>query len=145
MGWLARLKEWATRDPVSRFDDSFFGSLVLVESWWEATVVLNGRPVTFQIGGRYEPDLVLIANARAICGAFDRFQVSVTAFLTEEAKKDSWSPFTDEIRSLVIHDVALFWPNHPDEGIVFFQGCDPCHHWRCFLTGQTPVVLNFDN
>ena len=60
MGWLSRLKEWATRDAVGRVDDERLGPLILndgdAEGYWVARIKALGRPVCIQIGGRYEPD-----------------------------------------------------------------------------------------
>jgi hypothetical protein len=145
MGWLSRLKEWATRDPVERVDDEQLGQLVLNERGWEARVTFDGRPIGFEIGGRYEPDPVLVARAREIHASFDRFTARVAAFLETEAARDEWAPFADEIRALAIRDICLFWHTRPDDGMIFFDGPDECLCWRCDLIGQSPTGLGFDS
>jgi hypothetical protein len=149
MGWLSRLKEWATRDAVGRVDDERLGPLVLndggADGCWVARVTLQGRPVTFQTGGPYEPDPALIARARAILGSCDSFATCVAAFLAAEAGREKWSPFAAEIRSLAIQDICLFWPGRPDDGMIFFDGPDGDRSWRCDLVGETPTGLGFDS
>jgi hypothetical protein len=149
MGWLSRLKEWATRDPVGQVDDEQLGPLVLndggAEGCWVARPTAQGRPVCFQIGGRYEPDPALIARARDLLGSFDRFAADVAAFLAAEAARAPWSPFAAEIRALVIRDICLFWPQRPDDGMIFFDGPDECRCWRCDLIGGVPGGLGFDS
>jgi hypothetical protein len=149
MGWLARLKEWLTRNPVGQVDDEVLGPLVLndgdADGYWVARATAQGRPVLFLIGGRYEPDPALIARARDIFGSLDRFVADVTAFLAAEAEQKHWTPFADEIRALTIQDICLFWPSRPDEGMIFFAGTNPDLCWRCHLNGRTPVGLNFDS
>jgi hypothetical protein len=114
MGWLSRLREWATQNPVGRVDDPLLGPLVLNDSWWEAQVVVNGVPFCVQIGGRNEPDAELVARARHLVASFDQFAARVSTFLATEADQPEWFGFNDEIRALVIREVCLFWPNRPD-------------------------------
>jgi hypothetical protein len=149
MGWLSRLKEWATRNPVGQVDDEQLGPLVLNEAdadgRWVARVSARGREIRFEIGGRYEPDTGLIARARDIYGSFDCFAADVTAFLAAEAERPEWVPFADEIRALTIEVIGLPWPRRPDDGMIFFTGPDAYRCWRCDLIGRTPVGLNFDS
>jgi hypothetical protein len=149
MGWLSRLKEWATRDPVGRVDDEQLGPLVLndggADGCWVAHITVHGRSIRFEIGGRYEPDPALVARARAIHGSFDRFATDVAGFLAVEAAREEWAPFADEIRALAVGDICLFWPHRPDDGLIFFDGPDECRCWRCDLIGRVPVGLGFDS
>jgi hypothetical protein len=149
MGWLSRLKEWATRDALGRVDDEQLGPLILndggADGCWVARVTAQGRPVCFEIGGRYEPDAALIERARDILKSFDRFAGEVAAFLASEAAQQEWEPFAAEIRALAIRDIGLFWPERPDEGMIFFDGPDECRCWRCDLIGRVPMGLGFDS
>src|SRR5262249_7354365 len=101
MGWLSRLKDWASRDPVGRVDDEQLGPRALndggADGCWVARVTVQGRPIRFEIGGRYEPDPALVARAQAILGSFDRFAAEVAGFLAAEAARDEWAPSADEI------------------------------------------------
>jgi hypothetical protein len=148
MGWLLRLKEWATRNPVSRVDDEQLGPLILndggTDGCWVARVTAEGRPVDFEIGGRYEPDPALIGRARDILASFDQFAAEVAAFLVGEAARQEWEPFAAEIRALSIRHICLFWPHRREDGMIFFDGPDECRCWRCDLMGQVPVGLGFD-
>jgi hypothetical protein len=149
MGWLSRLKEWATRDAVGRVEDERLGALILndggAEGCWVARVTAQGRPVTIQIGGRYEPDPALIERARDIAVSIDRLVAEVAAFLACEAARSEWEPFAAEIRALAIRDICLFWPNRPDEGMIFFDAPDEGLCWRCDLVGGVPSGLSFDS
>lgn len=145
VSWFSRLKEWATRDPVGRADDDLLGPLILNEGCWESRLTIRGKPICFQIGGRYSPDPALIARARTMILSFDEFEAGVNAFLDTEASRDFWAPFAAEIRSLSIRDVCLFWPRRLDDGMVFFDGPDECRCWRCDLMGMKPTGLGYDS
>lgn len=149
MGWLSQIKEWATRNAIGQMDDAQLGPLVLndggVDGCWVARVSVQGHPVRFQIGGRYEPDRILIGRAHEILNSFDHFAAEVAAFLAAEAACDKWAPFASEISSLSIEDICLFWPRRPDDGMIFFTGPDECRCWRCDLIGRIPASLGFDS
>jgi hypothetical protein len=93
-------------------DDERLGPLILndggADGCWVARATDDGRPVTIQFGGRYEPDAVLIGCARDIVASIDRFAADVTSFLAREAARPEWEPFDDEIRALAIRDICLF-------------------------------------
>jgi hypothetical protein len=130
-------------------DDEHLGPLILndggAEGCWVARVTVAGQPVTIQIGGRYEPDAALIGRAREIVASIDRFAAEVAAFLEDYASRPEWQPAADEIRALSIRDICLFWPNRPDDGMIFFDGPDECRCWRCDLADGIPVSLGFDS
>jgi hypothetical protein len=143
------MKEWATHDKIGRVDDERLGPLILndggTDGCWVARVTVEGRPATIEIGGRYEPDAALIGRARDMVTSIDKFTAEVAAFLVAEAARPEWEPFAAEIRALVIRDICLFWPNRPDDGMIFFDGPDECRCWRCDLSGSVPVGLGFDS
>jgi hypothetical protein len=141
MGWLGRVKEWATRRPVARVDDALLGPLTYHEHCWNAELTLAGRPVGFMIGGRYEPDPAAIARARDIAGSFDQFEAGVAAYLAEIASREEWSVAANNIRSLAIRHIAMY---NATEGMVFFDGEDEFGCWRCDLDGTRPTELSFD-
>jgi hypothetical protein len=145
MGWLAKAWEKLTRDKIERVEDEILGPLVLEESSWQATVEVNGRTLQFSIGGGFEPDAVLIARAQEICRTFDQFARDVASFLAAEAEKPEGKMFADQIRSLVLKDICLFWPDRPEDGMLFFDGPDKSLVWRCDLKGKTPVGLGYDS
>jgi hypothetical protein len=150
MGWLSRLKERATRDSVGRVEDEQLGPLILndrgTDGCWVARITAQSRLTCFEIGGRYEPDPVLIERARDILQSFDRFAAEVEAFLVAEAERPEWEPFADEIRALVIKEICLFWPARPDDGMIFFEARpQEFRWWRCDLIARVPVGLGFDS
>lgn len=148
MGWFSRIKEWATRDPIGRVEDDQLRPLVLndggTDGCWMARVTWQGRPVTIEIGGWYEPDSALFARARTLLAGFDRFAAEVGGFLVAEAGQAEWAVFADEIRSLVIRDVCLFWPRRPEDGMVYFDGPTEWRCWRCDIIGRRLTCLGFD-
>jgi hypothetical protein len=143
MRWLSQLKEWATRRPVARVDDDVLGPLNYKEGCWEAERTLAGRPIGFAIGGRYEPDPAAIARARDIAGSFEQFEKEIAAYLASVAAREEYSVAADEVRSLVIRQVALFHRGGPADGVVFFDGGDEFRSWRCDLNGRQPTELGF--
>ncbi len=149
MGWFSRVKEWAIRDPIARVEDDRLGSLVLntggTDGCWVARVTHQGRPVTIEIGGRYEPDPALVARARALLAGFDGFAAEVGGFLAAEAGQAEWAVFADEFRALVIRDVCLFWPRRPKDGMVFFDGPTEWRCWRCDIIDRRPTCLGYDS
>jgi hypothetical protein len=108
-------------------------------------VAVGGEQVTFGIGGRYTPDVALIAHARDILDGFSEFEASVAAFLRAEADRKLWAQFAGEIRSLKIREIYLFWPKRPDEGMIFFDGPDDDRCWRCYHVARRPTGLGFDS
>jgi hypothetical protein len=149
MKWLSRLMGGASRVQIGQVEDPQLGPLILndggTDGCWVGRVTFQGRPVKFEIGGNTEPDTALVARAREIFESFDRFNREVMSFLDHEAAQKEWEPAANEIRSLTISDVCLFWPDRPDDGMIFFDGPDECRCWRCDLIGRAPVGLGFDS
>lgn len=104
-GWLHRLHEWATRNPVSRVDDPVLGQLLLNESYWECKVTSQSGPIVLGIGGRYEPDPALIETARATYSSIDAFVDRGMEYLQAESHQAAWEPLANEILSLTIRDI----------------------------------------
>ena len=144
-GWLHRLREWATRNPVSRVDDPVLGKLLINESYWECTVTSQSGPIVLGIGGRYEPDPALIETARATLSSIDAFVDSVTEYLQTESHQAAWEPLADEIRALTIHDINYWWPKRPRSGMICFNCPDECGLWRCDVDEGSFSGLTFDS
>lgn len=149
MHWLTRLKEWLTRDPVVRVDDAVLGPLVLNDDYTDgcwATRPGEMSGVRFEIGGRYEPDPTLIAEARNIHQSFETFAARVHAFLEETASRPEWAWVAEEIRALRLTHICLYWSDRPDEAMLFFEGPrDEERCWRCDLIEQHPTGLGYDS
>jgi hypothetical protein len=128
-----------------KVEDAVLGPLHLSEDedWWEATVVVGNKVVGFKIGGDSEPSHELIAHARDIVQRFDAFERMVAEFLAEEAHKQR--PSAGEIQQLLIEDICLFWPERPDDGMIYFKGSDEFKLWRCDYVNRQPQGLGFDS
>lgn len=145
MGWVARLKEWATRNPVERIDDTVLGPLVLNESYWQFEFEHSGRTVQIDLGGRYEPDPYAVERARHLRADFGSFAELVDSYLRTEAARPLWADFADEIQTLRISNISL-WPQcHRVDGMVFFEDVPTLRCWRCDLNGTWPTGLGYDS
>ena len=128
--------------------DSILGELRLSDNarWWEGRTIVGGRMVVFRIGGEGKPDARLIAHAHDIVRSLPEFEQSVSAFLADEGSQHPHlTQFADEIRQLTIEDVCLFWPDRPDDGMIFFKGPDEFRVWRCDYVARKPRGLGFDS
>lgn len=131
---------------IEPLDDPILGTLVLGDtpSTWVSHAVPNFRPFAIEIGGPTTPDSALLVHARDIHGNSGTFTTSVYEFLGNEKKK--FPPDTaDEIASLQIEMVGLWWPKRPNDGMIFFEGGDEGRVWRCDYINRTPANLGFDS
>ena len=128
--------------------DSVLGELRLSDeaAWWEGRATIGSKTVGFMIGGEGKPDARLIAHAHDIVRSLPEFEQSVSEFLAGEARTvKHLTRFTDEIRQLTIEDVCLFWPDRPDDGMIYFKGPDEFRVWRCDYVARKPRGLGFDS
>ena len=101
---------------------------------------------TFQIAGTPQPDESLVRHAADISGTKEEFIRSVQRFLSNEAVSvRHLSAFKEEIAGLKIERVCLFWPERPDDGMIFFRGGRDFRGWRCDYVGRAPKGLGFDS
>ena len=140
------------RDPTANWPrsvtDSVLGELRLSDdaTWWEGSTTVRNRTVGFKIGGESKPDTKLIAHAHDIVRSLPKFEQSVSAFLADEARTvKHLTRFADEIRLLTIEDVCLFWPERPEDGMIYFKGPDEFRVWRCDYVARKPRGLGFDS
>ena len=132
------------KERTKEFHDAVLGTLRLAEEdWWEATVAIECRNLGFKIGGDSEPDEILMVHARDIVRSFAEFDRMLVEFLASEALRMPGA--ADEIRQLVIEDVMLYWPERPDDGMIYFKGPDKYRLWRCDYVGRKPQGLGFDD
>jgi hypothetical protein len=54
----------------------------------------------------------------------------------------TWSK---EMAELTIEDVCLFWPDRPNDGMIYFHGPDETRVWRCDYVNREPRDLGFDS
>jgi hypothetical protein len=100
----------------------------------------------FQIAGTPEPDQALVAHAADILAGRDTFVREVSTFLVRELEETRYmSAFADEIRQLTIETVCLFWPDRPNDGMIWFDGPDEFRVWRCDYIDRKPKDLGFDD
>lgn len=100
----------------------------------------------FEIAGAPQPDGSLVRHAADIAKKKEEFVRSVQRFLSEEtASVRHLSAFNEEIAGLKIERVCLFWPDRPDDGMIFFDGGRDYRGWRCDYVGRTPKGLGFDS
>jgi hypothetical protein len=130
--------------------DPVLGNLTLEPSdqqWWEVQLILGSRPVTFAIGGDQEPSGVLLQHARDIVATFPVFEARITAFLAHEAQQAyaRHANLASEARALRIEGINLFWPDRPEDGMIYFTGAAEGRVWRCDYVGREPRALGFDS
>ena len=125
--------------------DPVIGELVLSSDgdWWEGSLTVDGTSVQFQLGGDREPSLALISHAHDIIREFAVFSRTVSEFLDSEAAAQAAS--ADEIRQLALESVCLFWPDRPNDGMLYFNGADEYRVWRCDYINRKPQGLGFDD
>jgi hypothetical protein len=97
----------------------------------------------FRIAGEEAPDAALISHAESVARDPLAFRKMVGTFLEIEAErlKDK----DDTVRKLEIEMLCLFWPDKPDEGMIYFSGDDRYGVWRCDYKSRKPVGLGFDS
>ena len=129
-----------------RVTDDVLGPLVhdRGEDWWTGTATCpDGRRLSFKLAGERAPHPLLLAHARDIVAAHREFARTVSAFLVAEA--DAHERFADEVRKLEVGEICLFWPDRPDDGMIYFTGPDESRLWRCDYVDRRPVGLGFDS
>ena len=100
----------------------------------------------FQISGTPEPDKQLIAHAGDIISARDSFVETISRFLEEEGKRvRTLRPYREEMKNLRVETICLFWPDRPNDGMIFFGGGKDFRSWRCDYIGRQPTGLGFDS
>jgi len=130
---------------VARIDHPSLGALVFNDEreQWFAKVETPAGVIGFEIGGDHTPDERLIAHAVDISNQPAEFMSMVAVFLETEAKRNK--RMADEIRQLVLESVCLWWPQRPDDGMLYFAGPDKYRIWRCDYRKRKPVGLGFDS
>jgi hypothetical protein len=113
---------------------------------WLSSPEHDGLGFAFQISGTPQPDESLVRHAADIARKKEEFIRSVRRFLSDEATSvRHLSAFGEEIAGLKIERVCLFWPERPDDGMIFFDGGRDYRVWRCDYVGRTPKGLGFDS
>jgi hypothetical protein len=148
LSFIKKLFGDPTADWPRSVTDAVLGELRLSADadWWEGRAAVGSKTVGFKIGGEGRPDAKLLAHAHDIVRSLAVFEQSVAAFLAAEARTVTHlTPYTDEIRQLTIESVCLFWPDRPDDGMIYFNGPDQFRVWRCDYIARKPRRLGFDS
>jgi len=133
---VKRVEEWShDRLGTLRFDDDV--------GCWRAALDAQGRRIGFLIAGKDQPDPALLQHAVDVLDDVGNFRARVAAFLQDEANRQPH--FASEIAQLQIEDLNLFWPNRPNDGMIYFSGPDEFRVWRCDYVNRTPKDLGFDS
>jgi len=121
------------KEPLREVVDPILGPCVpdQEERWWRASAEVSGRKIAFTLGGDLEPNPALLAHARKIVGELDAFERRVVEFLKQEAAGFKDSEGRAEVEGLTIDDVCLFWPDRPDDWMIYFTGPTDERVWRC--------------
>jgi hypothetical protein len=116
------------------------------EEAWLSSAAHNGVGFVFQINGTPEPNQSLVGHAVDIARKKAEFNTCIQRFLQEEAASaPELRELKDEIAGLRIESVCLFWPDRPDDGMIFFAGGRDHRVWRCDYIGRVPKGLGFDS
>ncbi len=107
---------------------------------------ISDRHVGFNIGGEGKPDERLLKTAHHILERWAEFESELAAFLVSEIEaNDYFAPYTGEIQRLIIDDVCLFWPDRPEDGMIYFTEGEDGRLWRCDYVNGKPQNLGFDD
>ena len=130
--------------PPEPFTDPVLGEMKLEESGWKASVTKGADSFTFTIGGGEQPDATLLAHAHDILDDYESFTKLVVDCIESESS-DYPGEVKAELAGLAIDDIALFWPDRPDDGMIFFSGPnDDVRLWRCDYIARRPTGLGCD-
>jgi hypothetical protein len=133
--------------PPPPHDDEVMGRLEwnAADDGWVATVQLAPHSFRILIGGDDRPDESLLAHARQIFAAPERFVRQVDDVLEKEAQ--DFPDWKDELLRLHIQDVSLLWADEPGDGTVYLDGPDTDgRQWQCDLKKWEPVQpLSYDD
>jgi hypothetical protein len=126
------------------FHDADLGELQPGESGWTVRVSKGADSFEFTIGGVNQPDAALLSHARDILRHYESFQRAVRQCVEAESRN-----FPEEVKAelaaLEIDNISLFWPDRPDDGMVFFRGAaEDGPLWRCDYIARKPQGLGCD-
>ena len=148
LSFIKRIFSNPTADWPRSVNDPVLGELRHSDDadWWEGHTTVGSRTIGFKIGGEGKPDERLLTHAHDIVRALPQFEQLVSAFLADEARHVKYlASFGDEICKLSIDDVCLFWPDRPDDGMIYFKGPNELRLWRCDYVARKPLGLGFDS
>jgi hypothetical protein len=145
-GWLKRGSTSKTSGERREFQDEVLGLVVWNEAEEAWIVPVRDSPIPFQIllGGAGQPDPRLISHARDIFTSPGTLLGLLKPVL--DAAAAEFPVAAEEIAGLRIKSVDLMWPDHPDNGMISFDGPGTEDRlWRCDYIGRQPRDLGFDD
>jgi hypothetical protein len=83
----------------------------------------------FHITGDQKPDERLLPHAESVAGGSNTFRKIIGDFLESEACR--MKPRAAAIRELKLDTLCLFWPERPNDGMIYFTGGESYGLWRC--------------
>ena len=113
------------------------------ERIWDVQIPGSGSSWRLRIAGAAVPDPALLAHAREIAAKSEHFRELVASFLRREAS--TFPGAEDEVLSLQLESLNLFWPARPNDGMLFFEGGQEGRVWRCDYINRKPDGLSFDS
>lgn len=127
-----------------RFTDPVLGLMEPEETGWTASVIRDGHSFQISIGGSDEPDSRSLAHAREILDKFAAFKKLVIDFIQLESA-DYPANVKAELAALEIDLLMLYWPEAPENGMIFFRGpADEVRLWHCDYIDRRPAYLACD-
>jgi hypothetical protein len=142
--WL-RFLTGSSGERKSLVEHPSLGTLTYDESSdaWRCVVRLGSSSLSFRMKGQNAPDDRLLAHAASIAEDAPAFLASVNTFLASEAiKLPKWA---EEIGSLKVKEICLFWPSRPNDGMLFFSTpTDVGRYWHADYIERRLVGLAFD-
>lgn len=126
------------------FEDHTLGVLEFdpEDECWVGAFDVAGQRITVRIAGTDRPDARLLAHARDLARGYESFAVLVEDFLAAESGREKWEP--EEVKTLRLDEICLFWPERPEDGMLYFYTDRSKRVWRCDYIGRTPRDLGFD-
>lgn len=146
MHWLARI--FSQKPPRGPIEDPVLGILVPEEGGkgWRTRIQVDGREISFSVGGATEPNSPGLALAREIAQSFAAFEAGIVGFLKTEAEKYEDETRREEILQLEIEAIHVGYAKHPDSGMIFFKSPDQYRLWHCdFVNRRNLSRLVFDS
>ena len=145
---FAKLKRFLQGQPppvAQKIDHPILGTLTWSndDEAWVSSTVHSGAGFEIQISGTPHPDPALLAHAADILQRKEAFLAEIIAFTKSEG--ETVRSYRDEIAGLRVERVCLFWPDRPDDGMVFFSGGRDYRLWRCDYVARKPRGLGFDS
>ena len=133
------------------FESDVIGRLVFSDDqeFWISEKLDKCNGVKFIVSGDWsaekviiEPSRELINTAESIARNYPSFERSVELFLASEITREpSLLSFRQEIETLKVSSICLFWPERPRDGeILFSSNIDSNRRlWACALADGAPT------